>query len=464
MSGFRWRCGSNMIRGYDWSPRFFLRLASQAYRSRFWRSVATVSSGVAIGHIVVLLSMPILSRLFKPEEFGVLAIFASASAVLAIGATARYELPIVIARSNNTAKSLFQLCIFTAAGLATAILTSLVFFGSSVVSRLRVPDLEPYLYLIPLYVFLAGAMVSLNQWACRDAKFPLMAAGQTIRMTTMVVVQLLAGFAALGQGGLIFGLVSGHAVAVLIIFAMLQPRIKSAAPSRWRQWRRHIAVARSYARFPKFGLPQELINSVSQHLPNFILAAFFGPAIAGSYWIAARVLQVPATLLGNAVRQVFLKRIAEEMNEGTSATSTVLRVTFALFAAGSIFFLPVVIFGPTVFSFFLGEEWDVAGELARWMGVWMWAALSNIPAVSTMQAGGWQRQLLIYEIMLFLGRNISLIAFAASSDFVGAVASYSAVGAVFNFGLILYALMLILKRRSLEPKLMSDLSTHDARR
>ena len=83
----------------------FLRLR----RSRFVGNVLTLASGTAVSQLITIVAIPLISRLFDPDEFGVAALFLSIVTLLSVVATLRFEKAIVLPKSDDTAVNLFML-------------------------------------------------------------------------------------------------------------------------------------------------------------------------------------------------------------------------------------------------------------------------------------------------------------------------------------------------------------------
>ena len=62
----------------------------------FKSDILRLASGTGIAQIIGILSMPILSRLYAPEAFGITALFLSLTTILGVIACMRYELSIVL--------------------------------------------------------------------------------------------------------------------------------------------------------------------------------------------------------------------------------------------------------------------------------------------------------------------------------------------------------------------------------
>lgn len=404
----------------------------------FVRNVAMIATGAALAQGLTLLTSPLLTRLFSPEAFGFLGVFAAVTGILGPATALRYELAIPVARTKRMASALLYLCFTCAAVLAALAALFAALWATDIAALLASPGLEPYLILLPVHILAMGVFLGLSQWAVRRKHFSLMARNPLTRAVVTIGVQLGSGLAALGQGWLIFGVLAGNVAAALGLAGRLM-RLEAEALRAPRHFRASlIAAARRFRRFPVFSAPQALINALSQQLPNLVLAAFFGPAIVGLYWLTIRILQAPSNLVGQAVRQVFYQRVCDLLNHGDRPFPLMAKTTGALFLVGAVAFLPVIAFGPMLFGLVFGDNWREAGEFARWVALWSWVGFANVPAVCGLQAIGAQRALLIYEILLFIGRNGVMAWFAAVGQPLEAIAAFALVGVAFNIGLIGY--------------------------
>ena len=412
----------------------------QAISGSFARNVALITSGAILAQFITLLAATVLTRLFSAEAFGLLGLFTAIVGLLISSANLRYELPVLIARFQSQAIALIYLCLLLAI-VITALLAIVVFlWGESVTRLLNSPQLIHYLPWIPVYVFFSGVFAVFNQWATRQREFTLIASNPVIRAIITVTIQLFAGAFALSSGWLVLGLVAGQVAAAVSIAWPVWSRYRSVFQIQRHQWRRIILAAKRFRRFPLYSVPQGVVSSISQQMPNFILAIFFGTITVGVYWLAVRVLQMPANILGQAVRQVFYQRISKIINQGDSPLILMIKATISLFTLGILAFMPIIFLGPFVFGLIFGEVWLEAGAMARWIALSAWSAFAIIPAFCALQAMGAQRQLLAYEVLLFLSRNIALIIFALNGSPLQVVAACAIIDMLFNVGLICYGL------------------------
>ncbi|QLK87927.1 hypothetical protein E3U36_07160 [Arsenophonus endosymbiont of Aphis craccivora] len=65
-------------------------------QTEFARNVVTLMTGTTIAQAIPIAISPLLTRIYTPKDFGVLALFISIIAILGSIANARYELAIML--------------------------------------------------------------------------------------------------------------------------------------------------------------------------------------------------------------------------------------------------------------------------------------------------------------------------------------------------------------------------------
>lgn len=87
-------------------------------KSGFIRHIITLVTGAAVAQVVPLLASPLITRLYDPHEVGIQAVYVSWMSTLAVLATARYEMAIVLPAEEKRADNLMGLSLLCASGLA----------------------------------------------------------------------------------------------------------------------------------------------------------------------------------------------------------------------------------------------------------------------------------------------------------------------------------------------------------
>lgn len=394
-------------------------------------------TGTTIAQGLVVLASPFLARLYAPEDFGALALFMSISSILGVVACLRYELAIMLPETDEEAANLLAASLFFALVTSGLTLVGVLTVGETVLGWLNASSLAPYLWLLPLTVLIEGVYHALNYWNSRSKKFGRLSVSRVTNAIGTIVVQLSVGVSGYATSvALICGNIIGKILSVLYLGKEELSVYKNENLNKLSIDKTFYAVKR-YKKFPFYTTWSALLNTASWQLPAFMLGAFFSPVIVGYYAFGFRMLQMPLSLIGGAIGQVYYQRASVayakgELNYLVEKVFSVL-VMYGMFPVFVVFFL-----GEDIFSFVFGKQWSEAGVYAQIMSVWafFWfisSPMSNLFSVVERQDLG-----LLINVLLFVLRLISLMVGGYSGDPRIALTIFSIVGIfVYLFQLVL---------------------------
>lgn len=350
---------------------------------RFLTNVLQVGGGGALGQVFVVAASPILTRQYSPEEFGIYAIYTSCVIILGGIACMRFEVPIPVPKRDRIAVDLARLAIIS------LVVVSLLAGAITIVSLQRFPSLIPSMpawlggLLIILGVIGYGGYQLLNFWAIRRQLYRPMAQTRITRGVMQVMLQISGGFAGIGAPGLVLGHALGHLSGLYTIGRDLLSALLRSPVSQLRLLR----TARRYGNYAKYSMPAALLSSATLQLPAAVLAFTFGPAVAGIYAIAQRVIATPASIVGTAISQVFM---GETMSLARSSPARMRRLyTRALLGSAATGFIPISLIafgGPSLFASVLGSDWAEAGQYVRVMSPMFIFQFAVYPVSQTLHA------------------------------------------------------------------------------
>jgi O-antigen/teichoic acid export membrane protein len=372
--------------------------------NRFARSVSVLAGGTAAGQLIVIAASPILTRLYTPEDFGLLAVYTGILGILGVVASLRYQLAIPLPESDKDAASiaLLSLLIVVFTTLITTVAVWLI--GPEIADLLNTPALEPYLWLVPIGLFLTGTYQVFQYWAIRTQEFSNIARTRLTQSLGMVVTQI-AGYA-LGPIALLLGRGVGQGAGMLALMrSALRHSPKEFEEASSQSIRRN---AREHKHFPLVSIWTGLASAGGSNIPPILIAAFLGVGPAGMFALSHRVLSQPMAIIGRAVGDVFYREAAEAHRKGKLG-QTVDRVYSSL----SVLMLPpavaVFLVVPEVFVFVFGDEWGEAGEIARWMVPWLFFQLVVTPSTRVFPILGLHGIALRFQLSLLFSTVFSII-------------------------------------------------------
>jgi O-antigen/teichoic acid export membrane protein len=304
---------------------------------------------------------PVLTRLYTPADFGLLAFYSSALSVLAVLASLRFELALPLPEDEGTAVGLLWLSLLILLG--TSLLTGLGIWGLQHAAPVWIRESRqfPFAWLLPLGLLGTGIYQVLNFWAVRQKAFAAIAQTRLNQSLIGVAVQIGLGLASLGPLGLLIGEVVGRASGSGVLARRLKIwRFRVGSPCQL------TSAAARYSQFPRLMIWAALFNTLALQIPMVVLPRYLGLGTTGVYFLAYRVLTLPVSVLSAAVAQVFLAEVARNRDQASVQTMT-RGVATLMCALGAPIYLGMVVVGPDIFALCFGDRWEAAGACARIM-------------------------------------------------------------------------------------------------
>ncbi|RHW30392.1 lipopolysaccharide biosynthesis protein [Oceanobacillus profundus] len=328
----------------------------------FNRNIIKLMTGATLAQAIPLAISPILTRLYTPEDFGVLALFIAITSIFGSIANARYELAIVLPQKDEEAINLAAISIIITLAVSGLLLILVIFFHEIIVRLLREPSISIWLFFAPLVVFFIGLFNTLNYLNTRMKNFGSIAKVKVIKSISMATVQLLLGLLKSGVLGLITGQIVSH------IFSngrLIKPVLKYKNLFLRINISDMLKVGKKYKKFPLITTWATLSNSLSQHLTSIFISFLYLTSTLGYYSLVQRILGMPTTLLGKSIGQVFFEKASKERIKYGNAKkiykSTFKKLVFVSIPLFLILFLVVEDLVVLVF----GNDWRIAGKYAQ---------------------------------------------------------------------------------------------------
>ena len=121
-------------------------------KSDFNQNVITLITGTTIAQAIPIAISPILTRINSPEDFGILSIFVSITAIFGSIANGRYELAIVLPKKDEDAINIFALGFIIVSCVSLVLLLLVVVFNGYCTTLLGNQEISFWLYFVPLVV------------------------------------------------------------------------------------------------------------------------------------------------------------------------------------------------------------------------------------------------------------------------------------------------------------------------
>lgn len=348
------------------------------------RSVGLLLSGAALGQVANIVALPFLTRVYTPEQFNVLAMFAALSIICSLGSCLGFDLAIPMSRTRREASRLLAcaiLSVILVSGVVAVVCVILLVWSPPWIARWPT---ETFL-LLPISTAIVGSYNAVAGWTLRSRRFSTLAKAGVQQAVWGSAAQIGLGLIGAGDIGLLVGyiLISGLGILQLTVamWRMDRPVRSSITILGMR------AIAHRYAAFHKFTSIEAFANACSVYAPMLLISAFAPGPEMGFVMLAQRLLQAPLMLVGRSVSAVYTAHVGELLREERLGpeTASVLRMLLGL-VWGPLLFASVT--APDLVSLILGASWRTVGTYLVWLMPWALTHFLSSSVLTTMHARG----------------------------------------------------------------------------
>jgi O-antigen/teichoic acid export membrane protein len=331
------------------------------------RGMATLAVGSGVAKVVGIAAMPLLTRLYVPEEFGLAAVFAAVILLLVPLFTLRYELALPLPRGDGSATNLLALglLLIAAATLISGLALSLC--GAPLLRLVAAEGLAPWWWLLLVGSFTAGTYALLSGWATRQRNYKVIAQTSVAQQLAGDMVKVGLGALSAGTIGLLIGTIVAKGAGSLTLISKFGGTFRE----NWRfvRWHRMRKLAFRYRSFPIYRLPSQLLLVLSTNAPVFIVTAFFSTEDTGQLALALATVALPVAFISHSMAGAFYAEAAQSHRQGDNLVALAASVAKRCAAASVVPAIAVVALSPLLFPWVFGDDWRPAGILAALLGI-----------------------------------------------------------------------------------------------
>ena len=407
----------------------------------FVRKVGTLAGGTAAAQVITICAMPIVTRIYSPEQIGIVSLFLAFFGYWASTLSLRYEYALMVAQDDAESHLVHRVAVILVVVMSFAGMPLLWLLQRTNVFEFGLLPRWAPLMAGPIFLGFGLFMVS-RSWALRGGLVRPITQASIARSAANAAARIGLGLAGGGVAALFVAELAGACASMARLASAAKRHFASSRPAHFS--RDHLlAVARKYAKFPLLEAPSAWIDALAMTLPLPMVASLYGAEAAGWFGLARLVVGVPNAQLGAAVADVFQMELAKAVLERDGQRAH--RIFYALLKKmallGLLPLLAVIELAPWLVPWVFGEQWAAAGRAAAAIAPWLYAALIVSPlsrALSVLQA---QELKLIYDVSA-----LTLLALAyvlAQLGGLGFIEFLLAISLANVTGYVIYAVVLM---------------------
>jgi len=379
----------------------FLLLIKKLKSSSFVKDLNILVIGTIVSQGIAILAIPIISRMFNPSDFGLLALFSSVVAITANILTLSYPIRIILPKKNLESQKLVFISFFLSLGIGSCLLLFSYILPTKFIDSIGLENLGGWLSVAIISGILLSIINTLNYWFNRNSLYKKIALLQILQSIILTSFSLMMGFLLIANG-LIFAQVFAFSIS-LIIFILFS-RLKFDNYNLVEL----IHIAKKHKNAPKYLYPGNLLDVLTLQLPFLLTTIWFSQEMTGYYRMAYSCLNLPAALFGSVIAQIFYKKFSQKWPDAKAAKILLKKTWLLLAIIGLPIFLIITLVGEKIFSFGLGSSWKTAGNMASILAIMFFFSLLHSPTSTTILATGNEYLLPIFSSAALIYRTLSL--------------------------------------------------------
>jgi len=402
----------------------------EIFKSNFAKSIVLISGGTLLAQIINILLSPILTRIYNPQDYGVLTVYTSILGMLAIISTFKYEWGIPIAEDDKKAINVFALSFIILILYTVLISILLLFFGNGFLNLFNANKLSGFKYTIPIGIFGVGAYNILIQWTYRKKGYKSISKTKLSQAIFSNITKIIFGISNFNAIGLILGRIVGQSAGIKTLSKEL---------NKTKNILREINIKdikysfKRYIKFLYFSTPSEFFNVAGLQLPVLFLTGLFDEKVTGYFGLTNSIVNLPMVLIGGSVSDVFYGEVASIGKKDPKRIKDLYRKLLKkLILIGLIPLIILLLFGPFLFSLVFGSEWYEAGVYSRIISFLVFFRLIFTPISSLYIAFERQKEVFIIDLL-----RVILVFFSFS------ISKYFSLNVYITIGLYSFSMSLI---------------------
>ncbi|MDC5423413.1 oligosaccharide flippase family protein [Acinetobacter baumannii] len=381
----------------------------------FLKKAVKFGSGVVLAQLITAASIPLLSRLYSPEDFSLFGVYFSISSILVAFVTLRletllpkeqdegivYKLNIII---NIVYLTLIPLCLI--AGFSLYIVNSQLYFK----------DLF-WIFFIVFAAITFSLFNTINILNVRRNEMSLVNKARISRSFISIFFQVILSAV---KGGLFLGEVLGRFWGLMYL-------------AKKDYFKINLKIALNFIRekinYIKYALTANFFNILGLNIYPILTLKYYDSVMVGKFFFVQKILSAPVTMISQSVSIALLgdfKKIIEE--DKFLLINKMNKISFIFFSISLVLFFLCAFSLEYIESFIFGSQWIGVYKYIYMLIPFLVGQVAFTPFSQILLLVGGEKKQLIWDltrlILVFLSVFTPLI-FNMQNSFVVSLCIYS---------------------------------------
>jgi len=317
-----------------------------------WKSALSFAGLNLVAQLVVLLSIPIVTRLFTTEVFGFFSILISFAMILIPVSSMRLNAAIPITQNDEEAKYIAVAALYSVFFIS---FLGILFFHIYIhISDISHYDLADYGFLA-LLILIGGFRLIVHFSELRDANYKKLGVAKFFDGLTVSGSRIGLGVMGLTSVlGLYLAKILGE---FAILITLRRNSLRLLRSTRDVSFKEIVVAIKNNYKFIVYSTPGVLLNASSRELSTLLIANLYGVSWAGQFAIASRLLRLPGMSIGKAFSNVVLKESSKVDAVDAEIKTDIKFLLNRLFLGLAPGYISIALSSKLLIEGFLGKEW-----------------------------------------------------------------------------------------------------------
>lgn len=399
--------------------------------------------------------VPVIARIYSPDEIGVAALFTSAVLIISPLINLRYCIAIPLPKRDKVVDLIIVICVFLSAFFSLFFLLLTWVVGIEIYNFLGIGEIYDYRYILIITCFAVSLNESMSMWIVRIKKFEKYSMVLVKQSILGSVVKVVTGLLGLGSLGIILGsVVQNSAGLIQFLNLYLKKRKRIFSFTVKKVW----FTFKYYLNYLYFKFPAHILYVVSAQLPIIYASKYFNVSDVGQLSLAISLISIPVGAVSRSVSKVYFSEMSTIGRQYPQKlyyeTKSVL---LKLILVGGAISLVTFILSPFAFNVVLGDNWIDAGVLSRALSIGLALQITATTLITVLNVINLNFLSFFIHLIRFALISLSFcFASVFSLNLIESIYIYSFVLLIFYL-IVIVTIMSILKSKSDKKNKSGDL-------
>lgn len=326
------------------------------------KNVIRISAGTMLGQVIMFVSLPILTRIYGASTIGVSSFLLALASLVNAVSDGGFTNVLMIEEDENKSRTTYQT--ITTISILISGVAAIGVTVYDILFFLHIYQSSGFILLYTFVLFFTSKQIMIcYTWLNKKGLYEVLMLNPIINYGSYSIVAFLLGVLGYKQYGYYIGYMIGQMITVIHMKRYLpKTTYRLSLDSIESLYKEHKL-------FFCFELPTNFLSQIKNQMPTLLIKGFFGNEILGYYSIANKLINIPITLLANAMGRVFFQvgaRFRNDMKKIGQFTYRNMNKAMNLAVIPTILLLT---FGDVAIHLMYGDGYEKAGVILRIVAV-----------------------------------------------------------------------------------------------